>query len=64
MLRQDRPGDTVLVKSSEVIGVGPKQCRDGRGEEGKYDRKQNILRTQLGGVPRIFDKCRGAVRSR
>ncbi len=43
MGRQARAGDTVLVKSREMISIGAKHCRGGWEEGGKDDRKQNTL---------------------
>ncbi len=34
MDRQARTDDAVLVKSSEMTGIGGKHCRGGWGEEG------------------------------
>jgi hypothetical protein len=43
MGRQARTGDTVSVKSREMISIGAKHCHGGWEEGGKDDRKQNTL---------------------
>jgi hypothetical protein len=40
MDRQARTGAIVLVKSREMIGVGPKHCVVGGGRRGKDDKEQ------------------------
>jgi hypothetical protein len=41
MDRQARTGDTVLVKSREMTGIGAKLCHCGWKRRGKDDRKKN-----------------------
>ncbi len=40
--RQARTGDTVLVKSREMTGIGPKHCSGGLGEKGLRRQKTKL----------------------
>ena len=61
MIRQDRTGDTVLVKMREMTDRSQALPwgQGGGGVKTTENKIYNIL-----AVPRIFDKCRGAARNR